>query len=151
MSPIPLPEDFDTIEAWSGGVTLSPGTHVVKCISTDDTRTSSGGHNQIELELEAVDGEEVGATIRDWQIVTTKSWGKVKQLWEAFGAPKPEGQLDAKALVGKTAKIIVRTEMKPDGSDVNRVKAYQAADAVSRVKEAFPGATETKADDSIPF
>jgi hypothetical protein len=152
MTPIPLPDDFDSIEPWSGGVRLGPGTHIVKCVSADDSGKSSGGHNQIELELEAVEGEEVGATIRDWQVITVNTWGKVKQLWKAFGAPKPEKQLDAQALVGKTAKIVVRTKMKDNGDEVNRVEAYQpAGDVVDKLKEAFPGSTEMKADDDLPF
>jgi hypothetical protein len=159
MSP-PIAVNFDDVEAWSGGIILNPGTHVVKCVKAEEG-TSSGGHDQIELEFEAIAGEEVGATIRDWQVVTPESRGRVLQILKAFGAKIPKGDwnLDAKQLVGKTCKIVVRKEPKRDGSgdEVSVVKAYQPVGdgdaAVQGVKDAFPGATESKGggDEDLPF
>lgn len=156
----PIPVNFDDVEAWSGGVILGPGTHVVRCTSADDEKPSSGGHPQIELELEAISGEEQGASIRDWQVVTPGSRGRVLQMLLAFGATIPRGDwnLDAKHLVGKTCVIVVRKKEKGDGSKdmVSRVEAYrpatddETAAAVGKVKDAFPGTTEANEPD-LPF
>lgn len=156
---MPFDVNFDDVEAWSGGVILNPGTHVVRCVSAEEGK-SSGGHPQIELELEAISGEEKGASIRDWQVVTPGSLGKLKQMLVGFGANLPEGnfKLDASKLVGKTCKIVVRKEPKQNDPSVefSAVKAYQAVSAedaaVTTVKEAFPGAQEAGGgEEPLPF
>ncbi len=161
MSPIPIQGNMNETEAWSGFVPLRPGSHVVRCTSAKEGTTKKNGHPQIELELEAIAGEERGASIRDWITVIPSTYGKVRQVLEGFGLPLPSegGSVSANAFVGKTCKVIVRPEEKNDGSGdfVDRVKGYKALtddDAVDSVKEAFggeeiPGSTGVEED--IPF
>lgn len=162
MSPIPIQGDMNQVEAWSGFVPLRPGSHVVRCTSAKEGTTKKNGHPQIELEMEAISGEERGASIRDWITVIPSAYGNVRRVLEAFGLPLPSegGSVSGNAFVGKTCKIIVRPEEKNDGSGdmVDRVKGYKALtddDAVDSLKEAFDGeevaAGTAGAEDEIPF
>jgi len=121
--------NLDGVDAWAGGALLSPGTHICRITEAAEGK-STGGHPQIELSLEAIDGPEQGGTIKDWIVIVQATLGKVKQLFDAAGYEPPPGDFafDASALVGRTVKIIVREEPKGDGSSDtrNRVKAYDA-------------------------
>lgn len=162
MSPIPIQGDMNETEAWSGFVPLRPGSHVVRCTSAKEGTTKKNGHPQIELELEAISGEERGASTRDWITVIPSTYGKVRQVLEAFGLPLPSegGSVSANAFVGKTCKVIVRPEEKNDGSGdmVDRIKGYKAlseGDVVESVKDAFDGeeisAGTPSVEEEIPF
>jgi len=164
---------FASAEAWeaSGDTILTAGDHVVKVNEVDGGGNSSGGYPQIELRL----GNEQG-TIRDWIVVIPSTIGKVVQLTDAAGLPRPddseitqEGQgwrIDASyldQLYGKTIGVILRDE--PDRNDPSRmrtrVKGYVPA---SQLGSDIPPAgnafepdplsgfgTAKPADDDIPF
>lgn len=159
--PIPIEGDLNETEAWSGFVPLGSGRHLIECVSAEESKTRKNGHPQIVLELEAVAGEEKGASIRDYIVVIPSTYGKVRQVLEAFGLPLPSegGSVAAKPFVGRRSWIVVRPEEKQDGSGmVNRVKGYSEAsgDLVDQVKDAFDGTevsggTSKSVDDDIPF
>lgn len=161
MSPIPV--NFDDVEAWSGGVYLNPGSHVVKIVSAEEGKSKSNDNPQIQIELEAVSGPEAGATIRDWWTITPSTLGKIKQHLQALGANLPAGQfnLDASTLVGQSCKIVVREETKNDGSGDTRnvVAAYTkvSANAAEEAADVFGDGAEPapaggdEAEEDVPF
>jgi len=121
-------------EAWSaGGGLIQPGIHSCK-ITEAKEGTSSGGYDQIELELT----NDQGATIRDWLVITPKTLGKIKQVLDACGVGVPEGEFDLTAsdLQGKSAEIVVAEEPGQDGNTRSRVKAYREASGQSELATA---------------
>lgn len=126
---ITLP-DLSSVEAWKGGGILPPGKHTCRITDARDG-TSSGGHPQIEIEWEAVEGEHAGSSIREWVVITERSLGKIRALLDAIQFQVPAGafQLDVTALVGKRATITVVHE--PDRVDPavkrSRVVAHDQA------------------------
>jgi hypothetical protein len=160
MTPIPVDKTFNETEAWSGSVYLRPGAHIVRVVEAkDDEPTKKNNHPQLILNMEAIAGDEQGASTRDWITVIPATYGKVKQVAEAFGVEIANG-VDAKAFVGKVAKIVVRPEEKRDGSGgtVDRVQAYKALNDAEKVQATFPGAKEIKdgdgasgAEEDVPF
>lgn len=122
------------VEAWSANTVLSPGSHTVKVIDAKEGAASTGTP-QIELTLEAIDGLEVGGTIRDWIAVTERSLGRVAQIMDAFRMGIPEGDftLEASSFMGKTARIIVRSEpgRKDPSKTFSKVAAYEQADSMA--------------------
>lgn len=159
MTPIPIEGDLNETEAWSGFVGLRAGSHVIECVSAEEAKTKKKGHPQIILELEAVAGDEAGASIRDYIVVIPSTYGKVRQVLEAFGLPLPSegGSVDAKVFLNKRAKIIVRPEEKHDdpGQTVERVQGYSALtgaeELTSKLKENFDATPVGDDDKDIPF
>lgn len=123
MSPISV--DLTNVEAWKGGQTLPKGRHLCRCTEAEDGK-SSGGHFELQLVWEAIQGEAEGGRIQDWVQVTDATLGKVVQLMQATGLTIPQGQfsLTAEPFKGRTAYIIVREGTKPDGSPKVEVAAY---------------------------
>lgn len=140
--------NLNEVEAWKGGGGLTVGTHDVVCIRAEETE-SSKGNPQIELEFEAIRGEEQGGTIRDWIVVIPATLGKVKGFMEACGVAIPEGEfnLNVSDIVGSTTRIVVRKE-NPDDK-YPKVVGYSATDATVSAA-ASTGAADPAAD-KIPF
>lgn len=160
MTPIPM--NLDNVEAWAAGAILSPGTHTVRVIEADDSRTSKNGHPQIVLKLEATEGDEVGGTITDWLTITPNSLGRVRQILDAFQFPIPPGnfQLAGSQLINRAARIVVREEMGSDGRMRSQVKAYEpSGSGVSHANgnggdplaAAVPAGTPAFDDSDVPF
>jgi hypothetical protein len=142
MNDVPLGNPFQTEEAWnvSTGTMLTEGDHFCHVTSVNGSGTSSGGYPQIEIEVGNAEG-----SIRDWIVVIPTSIGRVVQLTDACGLPRPTDEqvemepngyrLDAEyleQLVGKAVGVIVRAE--PDRLDPtrtrDRVKGYVTPDQV---------------------
>jgi hypothetical protein len=148
------PTEMAATEAWSGGVMIPPGKHVVTVQEAAEGK-SSGNFPQIELRLEASDG----ASIRDWIVVIPQTYGKVKQLFEAAGKPIQDGQeeVTAQALLG--CRLLITVQEKPDRVDPSktrtRVEAYEPVPGQAGVPSAsYPPATAQGAgaiNDDIPF
>lgn len=141
--------NLDGVEAWKGGAILPPGSYNCTIASAEEG-TSKGGHPQIEVKLEALDGDYAGGTITDWIVITEGSMGRVRQLLEAGDFQIPEGNfaLAASDLAGLKVRILVREEPKNDGSgDMrSRVKAYEP------VGEAVAASSNGRdKDDDLPF
>jgi hypothetical protein len=151
-----IPVNFDGVDAWQGGGMLPEGMHTCRIKSAEEGR-SSNGHPQVELEFEAVEGEYVGATIRDWLVVVPQTFGKVKQLVEAAKLDYPAGEfaLEARDLVGRRVAILVREEPDHKGESRRRVKSYDPADGSDLPADTsgLPpvGGTASKRDEDIPF
>lgn len=151
MTPIPM--NLNEVETWSGAEILPAGRHTCKVAEAKES-VSSGGHDQIELELEATDGEFVGASIRDWIVITPATLGKVRQVLEAASVSIPEGEfkLDVQSLVGSLVAVTVREE-EYDGKTRNRVKAYDHPKEtdVPADTAGLPTNGSVKKDDDLPF
>lgn len=146
---------LDNVEAWTVGDILPPGTHVCR-IDNAAEGTSSGGHNQIELDLRCTTGEFIDGTIKDWVVVTANSLGRVRQLLEAAGVVIPDGEFefDVSQLNGKPVQIIVRQEPKPNGDIVSRVKGYEAVSGNGLAANGSPPAAAVGSavkDSDVPF
>jgi len=148
-------EDLTEVEAWGTGAYIGVGVHDVRVIRAEETTSISSGSPQIELELEAISGDEKGSTIRDWISVippgpeTKGTLGKVKQFIEACGVEVPKGafNLDVKTIEGHNTRIIVRKE---SGDEYPRVKGYSSSD----IPLADESGMHKKADDDekdLPF
>jgi hypothetical protein len=153
MTPIPIDQDLNEVDAWEGGEILPPGTHV--CHIDDAIEgTSSGGHPQIEVKLRAASGEHEGGTITDWIVVIPSTLGKVKSLLEAAAVKIPEGNfdLDSQILVGQLVQILVREEPY-QGEMRSKVKGYSKPSDAPQASAQQPLATAGASvkDDDIPF
>lgn len=149
--------NLDGVEAWGTGV-LSPGRHIVKIESAEDTSTND--KPQVELKFQAIAGAEAGLGIRDWLTLTPKAFGRVVQFLNAVGIQIPGGDFDFPTgmLPGKTCAILVRKEPKQGGGERTVVAAYMANDGqldadVPGDMAGFPsnGSGASAADDDIPF
>lgn len=154
------------VEAWSGSTVLSPGSHNVRVTEAREA-TAGTGTPQIELSMEAIDGAEAGGAIRDWIAVTERSLGRVRMIMEAFRIQIPDGdfELSAQSFVGKTARIVVRSEpgRKDPSKTFSKVAAYElmdgaagggfAGDPLDQVDDQRPVPVSAGDDpmDSIPF
>lgn len=116
-------KDMDQVEAWSSGVMLPVGWHLVT-VDEAEEGTSSGQHPQLELAFTGNEG-----SIRDWLVDTEAARGKIKSMLEAAGIEIGGGdwELDPSSLVGRKLEIYVGEE--PDRDDPakmrRRVKAYR--------------------------
>lgn len=157
--------DLDRVETWSAGVTLPPGRHLCEITSVEEG-TSSGGHDQLILEMTAVAGPEVGGTIRDWIVVVPTTYGKVRQILEAAGIEIEGGdwEIPVGRLNGARVAILVRMEKKEMGQHAGKefaqVAAYdrpkdsdiQAGSDVPADTAGFSnGSGSARRDDDIPF
>lgn len=145
-------QNLEREEAWKVSNILPPGWHV--CKITDSQETESGqGNPQIELDLEAIGGDNAGGSIKDWIVVVPQTYGKVKQLLQAAGVEVPAGdaQLDVAVLKGREVSILVKQEPKFDdpSKTVNKVAGYDMPRFVAPPGNGA-GAT-SKADADIPF
>lgn len=118
-------DNIDKEEAWNVSQVLPPGWHNVKIVSSEEGQ-SSGGHPEIELELESLLGE---GRMKDWIVVTSQSLGKVRQLIEAAGVQIKGGvwEFDPALLTGAEVSILVRVEPKlsDPSQTVHKVVGYE--------------------------
>lgn len=149
--------NMDEERAWAGGI-LGPGRH--ECVVTDvEEQTSSGGHPQMVLTLEAVAGPEEGSTVKDWVVVIPSTFGKVKQILEAAGVEIQGGDwtFDASVLRGRRVAVLVREE--PKRSDPSQTVSVVAAYSRPRVDGEVPAdldglggnGSASQSDQDIPF
>lgn len=119
-------ENIDQQEAWNVSQVLPPGWHNVRIASSEEGQ-SSGGHPEIELELESLLGE---GRMKDWLVVTSQSLGKVRQLIEAAGVQIKGGvwEFDPAVLTGAQVSILVRVEPKlsDPSQTVHKVVGYES-------------------------
>lgn len=136
------------VEAWSGGAYLGIGTHPAEIISAGEGK-SSGGHDQFEMEWQAVDGPEKGGTIKEWLVVIPSTMGKLKALLEACGVSIPEGEFDVAPddLKGLRAAIVIRKE-NPDDK-YPRVTGYLPLSDLPADTTGLNGSSDTT--DKLPF
>lgn len=142
--------NLDGVEPWKpSGVILGPGEHIVKVV--DEEVDTSGDHPVVQLQMEAVSGDEAGGEIRDWVHITEKSKGRVAQVLAGCGVEIPEGDFSWPGLKDRYSKIIVRREPKRSDptKEVSVVKGYVAVDPAEATKghEQAPPPT----DEDIPF
>jgi hypothetical protein len=135
---------FAEAEAWdvSGGQILSarPEPYLCTIESVDGTASSSRGNPQIDVKLVANEG-----SITDWVVVLPQTLGRVVQLTDAVGLPRPKDEEVAPdgegfrlhpqylaSMVGKQVGVFVnaeRDQMDPTKMR-DRVRSYcPAADA----------------------
>jgi hypothetical protein len=143
-------KDFDQVEAWKGGGgMLPPGKHHVEITETTEG-TSSGGHDQIEIQFEAVNGT---GGIKDWIVFAPAALGKARMLLEAVGiVPQggdwefPTGQLSGKKL---TITVIEEPDRRDPTKTRRRVAAYEEGDKGGAAFDASEFGP--KNDDDLPF
>jgi hypothetical protein len=148
--------NLDGVEAWSGVETLPEGWHVVVIREVKEIKSGSGTPG-LEFTLEATEGEFRGARVRDYQYVTERSYGAVRQKLEAARYPIPSGKfaIDLVRLRGRSVRVLVREEVF-DGKPRARVKSWEPADATSGNSDmpapaAVGGGAASYHDDEIPF
>jgi hypothetical protein len=132
---------FAEAEAWSVGGSILKARkepYLCKVLEVDGTATSSGGYPEIDVKVGNEEGE-----ITDWIVVLPQTIGRVAQLTDALGVPRPtDDQVAADgdgfrlhpqylaALVGKEIGVFVHEER--DRNDPtrmkDRVKGYCKAD-----------------------
>jgi hypothetical protein len=164
---------FASEQAWevNDSPILGHGDYVCTINVKDGKGNSSGGHPQVEINLEDDGG---AGYITDWIVVIPATIGKWVQLTDAAGVDRPaddevtpEGtgfRFKASYLVkldGKKVGVIVRSEPNrndPTKPPKDRVKGYVPADQI--VPTGSSDATTTKdnnafaakaADETIPF
>lgn len=136
------------VDAWSGGAYLGIGTHPAEIISASEGK-SSGGHDQFEMEWQAIDGPEKGGTIKEWLVVIPSTLGKVKGLLESCGVENLDAidEVTPEQLKGLKAAIVVRKE-NPDDK-YPRVIGYRP---LSELPVDSVGASGSKdSTDNLPF
>lgn len=145
---------MDEVQPWSGTSILGAGNHPVS-IGSAVEGTSRNGHDQVELEFDALDST---GSIRDWLVFTEGTLGKARMLLDAVGIQAQSGdwEFPTAQLVGRRLTITVAEE--PDYNDPAktrmRVKAYlPAAEQPSDIPTppAEPAATPVADDSGIPF
>jgi hypothetical protein len=132
---------FATEDAWAVGDSILPARpepYLCTIREVDGAATSSGNFPQIDVKVGNADG-----AITDWIVVIPATIGKVVQLTDAAGLPRPTDQQvkpdgdgyrlhpDYLAqLIDKQVGVFVRSE--PDRMDAtktrDRVKGYCSAD-----------------------
>jgi hypothetical protein len=136
-------KDMDKVEPWSASNILGPGRHLVT-IEAAVEGTSSGGHDQVELEFDAMNGS---GSIRDWLVFTPATLGKARQLLDAVGI-QPAGDewvFPTDELRGRRLTIVVAQE-EYQGNQKTRVQAYLPPETSGESANGAP------ADDSpLPF
>lgn len=137
-------KDMDKVEAWTGGI-LPVGPHIVTIEKVEEGK-SSGGHDQLELEFVATDGQ---GSIRDWLVVIPSTYGKVKQLLDACGIDTESGDWDFKPDTLRDKTLGIRVGEEPDRQDATkmrkRVLAYIPADDAAKTD--VPASN----NDDLPF
>lgn len=145
-----IEQDLTEVPAWEGGGILGPGVHHVEIEGAVEGR-SSGGHPQIEIDYATPDGT---GRIREWLVITEKTWGKFKALIEATGLPMPGAgeEFNPTVLCGRRLGIIVADERdQRDPTKMrSRVQGYKPASEVAGVSPTATGNGSAQ-DDEIPF
>lgn len=147
----------DLTDVVAGSFTLLPeGNYVVRVVDAAEA-TSSNGNPQIVVDLEVINGDQKGQTLKDWITVTEKSLGRVKGILAALRYEIPAGdfELPSSALIGRTASVIVRHEDYVNKDNEHKVSAKikvweEAPDGFT----AAPGSPVSPAqatDTDIPF
>lgn len=149
--------DLSSTEAWAGGFTLLPeGTYVVRVVDASEG-TSSNNNPQIIVDLEVIDGEQKGQTLRDWITVTANSLGRVKGILAAlrYEIPAGEFELPSSALIGRTASVLVRHEDYVSNAGEHKVsakiKVWEEAPAAFSPTPGTPVSPAQKNLDDVPF
>ena len=148
-------------EAWGTGSSYLPkGTHPNCEIIEAKVSTSSGGHPQLELTWQAVDGPHAGSTLPERLVIAPSALGKVKAFLQAVAVPIPQEsfQLRSEQLLRKRAGIVVDEE--PGYNDPSKtyhvVKGHLASSGPQLAAQtgapapADPG-SHTPDEDPIPF
>jgi hypothetical protein len=144
--------NLENVEAWTGSVPPPPGQHVFR-IDEATEGTSSGGHDQLEVSLRVESGDSVGATMRDWIVITPATLGKVRQFLEATEVEIPPGEfaLPTSRLPGRLVKGTVRLEER-DGKTRARLVAYEPSGRPATTGSNGGGfSAPTRTDADIPF
>lgn len=147
---------FLTEEAWevSTDTILTAGDHATK-VQEAEKGISSGGYPQVIVKT----GNDTGQ-IRDWLVITPRSIGKIVQLTDALGVPRPTDEdiadtetyelTDAyvAAWVGKPVGTIVRSEpdQKNPGQTRDRVAGYVPVSQIA----GQPGSSDVSNDGFAP-
>lgn len=149
--------DLSKTESWSGGFALLPeGTYVVRVVDASEG-TSSNNNPQIIVDLEVIDGEQKGQTLRDWITVTEASLGRVKGILAALRYEIPEGdfELPSSALIGRTSSVLVRHEdyvSKAGEHKVSaKIKVWEEAPDAYAPAPGQPVSPAQKNLDDVPF
>lgn len=161
--------DIDQVEGWTGAsAVLDPGVYNVRIERAEEV-TSSGGHDQVELEMSDLAG---AGSIRDWLTFARDDFGAIKQgslararaVLDAVGIVAQSGTwaFPTQALVGKQCQIEIVESPKLDGSGTRKeVFSYATAGAqptgatgsgVPADTRDLPGVhAQVSDDDKIPF
>lgn len=149
--------DLSKTETWGGGFSLLPeGTYVVRVVDASEG-TSSNNNPQIIVDLEVINGDQKGQTLKDWITVTEKSLGRVKGILAALRYEIPEGdfELPSSALIGRTASVVIRHEdyiNKDNEHKVSaKIKVWEEAPEGFAPAPGAPVSAAQKTDDDIPF
>lgn len=147
----------DLTDVVAGSFTLLPeGNYVVRVVDAAEA-TSSNGNPQIVVDLEVINGDQKGQTLKDWITVTEKSLGRVKGILSAlrYEIPAGEFELPSSALIGRTATVVVRHEdyiNKDNEHKVSaKIKVWEEAPDGFTAAPGAPVSAAQKPDEDIPF
>lgn len=139
------------VKEGGGGNFLPVGRHVCRIVDAEESE-SSNRNPQIIVTLQAVEGEHVNKTIRDWWTFTDKTVPMIKRRLIAVQYEIPEGDFDLKCadLLGRPVEITVTPEIY-DGQTRNKVKYYDRASIAFEGPAVPVSSAEQKIIDNVPF
>lgn len=126
----PIQVNFTGVEpvAEPGSGPLPDGEYLVM-VDQAQERTSQKGTPGIGLQLKVIGGEFDGRLLFDDLWITPAAMGYVLHRLQCLGMQVPAGSfgLDARGLVSRRARVIVRQEEGTDGKVRARVKGWEPA------------------------
>jgi hypothetical protein len=152
-----LPENYKDAEPWSADDQIPPGLYIAAIVDCKE-EVSKKQNPMLVITWRIVVGDMRGAEIKDWVTVIESTAGKVVALMQALAyVPPADGMLQANALVGKRAQIVVRNEpFTGDDGEVRetpKVKGHRPLDNGSDVDSNAAAFVHSgaPADDDVPF
>lgn len=140
-------------QAWDGesGPKIPPGQYLVDI--TEAERNVNGKNNpQVQVQFTVAEGEQAGATLRGWYVLTEKAIGRVLNLLQACGlALDARGGFDVAALVGSRLYItVVENTYEAGENPVTGEKITKTNSKVMGEKAYVPPAPPKKAAAGAP-
>lgn len=154
----PIQVDFTNVDPVSepGSGPLPDGEYLVM-VDEAKERTSQKGTPGIALTLKVIGGEYEGRPLFDDLWITPAAMGYVLHRLQCLGVQVPAGSfgLDARGLVSRRARVIVRQEEGQDGKVRARVKGWEPAQQAAQDDPLAQAHTQAgpppHTDDDIPF
>ena len=151
-----LPDNYKDAEPWSADDQIPPGLYVAQVVDCKE-ETSKQSNPMLVITWRILSGDERGAEIKDWIPVMESTAGKVVALLQALAYTPSGDMLEAKALIGKRAQIVIRLDQYTgdDGEirERGKVRGHRPLDNGSDVDSNAAAFVHSgaPADDDVPF
>ena len=126
-------------------------------IQDAEERVSQSGNDMFQVDLEILDTDQKGRSLRAWIVYMEKTRGLVKGFLEAIDYPEvPDGgEVAASSLIGRTAQVLVRHRDYVDKNNEHKqsasVMAWERASGAFHAAPGTPVSPAQKNLDDVPF